>query len=237
MTSTQHEEEPIPEWADRILRASVPERWKGCTSAIGSVQSYIAELEQSCSEPERLDASAKDRSIIKSLQTHILALHPDPDPEQQPLWSTLISARDRLRELAKPASASFDAEMFRLSKMAATGVGNLDPSTWPSDPLKEGEAYIAKELANPDREWPWSYSNLKLDVSENATAPAGGKFALGDRVTKTKGSKWTGRVVGFYSTKLTPIGYAVESETETGSVQIYPEAALAALPGDAGEQP
>lgn len=53
------------------------------------------------------------------------------------------------------------------------------------------------------------------------------KFQLGDRVTKTKGSKWTGRVVGFYSTALTPVGYAVESETETGSVQIYPEAALA----------
>lgn len=61
-------------------------------------------------------------------------------------------------------------------------------------------------------------------------APAtGGKFKLGDRVTKTKGSKWTGRVVGFYSTTLTAIGYAVESETETGSVQIYPEAALTTL--------
>ncbi len=55
------------------------------------------------------------------------------------------------------------------------------------------------------------------------------KFTLGQRVTKIKGSKWTGRVVGFYSTSLTPIGYAVESETETGSVQIYPEAALTAL--------
>lgn len=52
------------------------------------------------------------------------------------------------------------------------------------------------------------------------------KFNEGDRVTKIKGSSWTGRVVGFYSTELTPIGYAVESETERGSVQIYPEAAL-----------
>lgn len=31
--------------ADRVLRASVPERWKGCTSPIGAVQAYIAELE------------------------------------------------------------------------------------------------------------------------------------------------------------------------------------------------
>jgi hypothetical protein len=30
---------------DRLLRASVPERWKDCDSPVGSVQSYIAELE------------------------------------------------------------------------------------------------------------------------------------------------------------------------------------------------
>lgn len=53
-------------------------------------------------------------------------------------------------------------------------------------------------------------------------------FNLGDMVEKKKGSRWTGRVVGFYSTELTPVGYAVESKTEKGSVQIYPEAALAA---------
>ena len=56
-------------------------------------------------------------------------------------------------------------------------------------------------------------------------------FKLGDRVTKTKGAAWTGRVVGFYSTQLTPIGYAVESENEPGSVQIYPEAALSTPTG------
>lgn len=53
-----------------------------------------------------------------------------------------------------------------------------------------------------------------------------GKFKLGDSVRKTRGSQWKGIVVGFYSTSLTPIGYAVESNTEKGSVQIYPEAAL-----------
>ena len=55
-------------------------------------------------------------------------------------------------------------------------------------------------------------------------------FKLKDRVTKIKGSKWTGLVVGTYSTKLTPEVYAVESETEEGSVQIYPVAALRAAP-------
>ena len=56
------------------------------------------------------------------------------------------------------------------------------------------------------------------------------KFVLGQRVTKSKGSSWTGRVVGFYSTSLTPVGYCVESENEPGSVQIYPEAALEPKP-------
>lgn len=51
-------------------------------------------------------------------------------------------------------------------------------------------------------------------------------FSLGERVTKKQGSNWTGRVVGFYSTELTPEGYAVESDTEHGSVQIYPVNAL-----------
>lgn len=52
------------------------------------------------------------------------------------------------------------------------------------------------------------------------------KFKLGDSVRKTKGSQWKGKVVGEYSTALTPEGYAVESSTELGSVQIYPASAL-----------
>jgi hypothetical protein len=52
------------------------------------------------------------------------------------------------------------------------------------------------------------------------------KFRLGDRVRKTSGSEWQGRIVGTYSTELTPEGYAVESEAHKGSVQIYPAKAL-----------
>ena len=58
----------------------------------------------------------------------------------------------------------------------------------------------------------------------------GRKYALGDRVRKIRGSSWQGAVVGFYSTALTERGYAVESEREPGSVQIYPEAALEPVP-------
>ena len=48
-------------------------------------------------------------------------------------------------------------------------------------------------------------------------------FNLGDTVRKVSGSQWHGTVVG---TELTPEGYAVESWTESGSVQIYPARAL-----------
>lgn len=51
-------------------------------------------------------------------------------------------------------------------------------------------------------------------------------FRLGNRVCKKSGSRWQGLVVGWYSTKLTPEGYAVESEFHPGSVQIYPASAL-----------
>lgn len=56
------------------------------------------------------------------------------------------------------------------------------------------------------------------------------EWQRGQRVTKKSGSSWTGTIVGFYSTELTPEGYAVESDTEIGSVQIYPRKALELLP-------
>jgi dihydrofolate reductase (trimethoprim resistance protein) len=65
----------------------------------------------------------------------------------------------------------------------------------------------------------------KLERS-NGWPPTHTTFALGDAVEKTKGSSWHGRIVGWYSTDLTPEGYAVESDFEPGSVQIYPAAAL-----------
>lgn len=55
--------------------------------------------------------------------------------------------------------------------------------------------------------------------------PFPAKLGLGDRVRKKSGAAWQGRIVGWYSTQLTPEGYAVESESHPGSVQIYPVAA------------
>ena len=56
--------------------------------------------------------------------------------------------------------------------------------------------------------------------------PLRATFGLGDRVRKKSGAAWQGQVVGWYSTRLTPEGYAVESESHPGSVQIYPVTAL-----------
>ena len=53
-----------------------------------------------------------------------------------------------------------------------------------------------------------------------------GAWKIGTRVRKKSGSSWQGRVVGYYSTELTDVGYCVESEREPGSVQIYPASAL-----------
>ena len=58
-------------------------------------------------------------------------------------------------------------------------------------------------------------------------------FKRGDLVRKRSGSQWQGRIVGEYSTTLTPEGYAVESDAHVGSVQIYPAAALERVPAKA----
>lgn len=52
------------------------------------------------------------------------------------------------------------------------------------------------------------------------------------RVRKKSGSNWHGRIVGFYCTTNTRIGYAVESEREVWSVQIYPASALEVIPDE-----
>lgn len=57
-------------------------------------------------------------------------------------------------------------------------------------------------------------------------ARVGWAFAEGDLVRKKSGSWWEGRVVGTYSTKQTPRGYAVQLDKPFGPVQIYPETAL-----------
>lgn len=63
--------------------------------------------------------------------------------------------------------------------------------------------------------------------------PVDTKFKFGELVRKKSGSNWHGKIVGWYTTEYTKCGYAVESEFDPGSVQIYPEAALEHWNGEA----
>jgi dihydrofolate reductase (trimethoprim resistance protein) len=71
-----------------------------------------------------------------------------------------------------------------------------------------------------------SSNETSRSIADQFALPLRATFGLGDRVRKKSGAAWQGQVVGWYSTNLTPEGYAVESEAHPGSVQIYPVAAL-----------
>lgn len=65
-----------------------------------------------------------------------------------------------------------------------------------------------------------------LNPMQPGWAPPGWEYGMGTRLIKVGGSSWRGPVVGFYRSSLTEVGYAIESEAEVGSVQIYPAKAL-----------
>ncbi|RAS10812.1 hypothetical protein [Ensifer adhaerens] len=51
-------------------------------------------------------------------------------------------------------------------------------------------------------------------------------FQMGDYAAKKGRASWRGKIVGWYRTDLTSLGYAIDFEP--GSVQIYPETAIEA---------
>ena len=96
-------------------------------------------------------------------------------------------------------------------------------SNWRSYDLQEAETVTEDELSAMCSSMAALLQEL-VDAPE--PEPENAKWRLGDLVQKVRGSKWRGKVVGFYSTEATPIGYSVESAFEPGSVQVWPEAAL-----------
>ena len=97
---------------------------------------------------------------------------------------------------------------------------------------------IVRDVIEYANSWLQACIQKKAESSAQQAAPASQdaedeKFHLGQRVRKIKGSRWQGRIVGTYRTKMTAEGYAVESETEVGSVQIYPASALELFDSDA----
>lgn len=86
------------------------------------------------------------------------------------------------------------------------------------------------ESSDPDFDDCTDAANMLRAILARAQGP-GEAVALGTRVRKKSGSRWQGKVVGYYSTELTPQGVCIESENEPGSVQIYPIRAVEVLEG------
>jgi len=88
----------------------------------------------------------------------------------------------------------------------------------------------AERPASPSSGMNRSSREVSTAMAGQFALPSSATFALGDRVRKKSGAAWQGRVVGWYCTSLTAEGYAVESGSHPGSVQIYPVAALERVP-------
>ena len=101
--------------------------------------------------------------------------------------------------------------------------------------LVDGRVVWADWLAHPNGSKPEGVNAELLEALRTfESSPKPGAFRLGDLVKKVSGSAWEGRIVGTYSTALTPEGYAVESASHPGSVQIYPAKALTLVIQEAG---
>ena len=125
--------------------------------------------------------------------------------------------------------AELDMQDARIVELEAACARRGNLLRWALDAVRALDAEIGNE--HSARFIRGADAELAKDV-EMCVDDLGRKFKRGQRVRKRKGSAWRGHVVGFYRTELTPDGYAVESEREPGSVQIYPGSALEAVDGD-----
>lgn len=114
---------------------------------------------------------------------------------------------------------------FARAILAAAPAVQGEPVVWMYSYIGGTEVQTSKERWT-GRDWKSYWEERPLYTTPQPTPTPSPVFQLGDHVRKTKGSQWKGLVVGTYSTTLTPEGYAVESDTEKGSVQIYPAGAL-----------
>jgi dihydrofolate reductase (trimethoprim resistance protein) len=143
-------------------------------------------------------------------------------------------AIDYANKLGLALAAGAPAETPRNRSPYVLGV---KPSDWAEQIAAGAPAETMKELdewtvMNIMAAFPSMSKTLSIsDVIEfaNVVRTFGAKpatFAPGTIVRKKSGSQWEGTIVGTYSSSITPEGYAVESSTHRGSVQIYPVGAL-----------
>ena len=177
--------------------------------------------------PENIEALARDLEAVALGEAAVPAVDRDWITWAGVIAKVIRHLQGRVPEatgkIGTPSIASPD---FNALLQAVIFSGATDNDEKHADSWSGLEMHINQQLAA-------AYAKGRADAVRDyistrlaATAPVSAKFKLGDEVRKTKGSKWTGKVVGTYATSLTPEGYAVESSTEHGSVQIYPASAL-----------
>ena len=137
------------------------------------------------------------------------------------LNDALVAARPLLKQEPAPAQDEREAFIAAAKHHKVEGLGfNLEATN--SGSFRDNETRMLHEG--------WKLARSTRPAQTEQQPEQSGKFAMHQRVRKTSGSEWQGRICGTYSTALTPEGYAVESEAHAGSVQIYPVKALEAAP-------
>lgn len=152
--------------------------------------------------------------------------HPAPHPDDAAVDRFAVAMKDKL-------AASREKGRHGWQNMTAPHLSALlYDHLYKADPLDVGNLAMMLHQNGQAIELPHEVRKTDTQPAPQP-APSAPTFQLGDHVRKTKGTQWEGRVVGTYSTTLTPEGYAVESDTEKGSVQIYPVGALELVGEDA----
>lgn len=146
-------------------------------------------------------------------------------------------AKEITRRFIRPPMSNPDVSaMNELANVRLTLAGS-DIGSLPDDfsTLKLAEARMEDLTSARDEYQELKSQKDRIEAKERDRLKAEGlreaqlftdAWPVGAQVAKKAGASWRGKVVGYYSTQLTPRGYAIESDFEPGSVQIYPETAL-----------
>lgn len=171
------------------------------------------------------DTEALGEALFK-LSARLRASHWIEDPDNHAAYEAVVKA---FTSLATPASAElgFDPTM------------EVGDEVFPHDAPASDVAPVGDEASALRVGW-WNDMRARGVSQDDAIAKIKAATVAHPHIARSVDPVATykrGVIVGEYSTALTPEDYAVESATETGSVQIYPAKALRPAPVDpvAGE--
>lgn len=175
--------------------------------------------------PERIAAAAKETA---RLQRELDITNAD----HIALWLEANMADSSLGWLACRIAEEHERVLTAPQSHVSWGAG--DPDCPPELKAGNGELHTlrCKICGTEDFRKPICRTTTRPDPAPTPLPEPLGQWKLGTLLRKRKGSAWHGRVVGYYSTELTPVGYCLESIREPGSVQIYPSSALEPYDGE-----